>query len=124
VKARNKNMDVINEQNDHTLIDDNSDLLSKNSEKLEVLTTKSTRKMERRSERQRLKKQIYANGQIDVKDDSSDTKSETKEGKRESLTPKRIITSDYSSEEGDREDVPSRPNSAYEFYKQYDEYWE
>lgn len=115
-------MDAIIEQNDNTLIDDNSDLLSKNSEKLDAFT-KSTSKKERRSERQRLKKQILENGQIEVKDDSSDTKSETKERKRESITPKRIITSDYSSEEGEREDVPSRPSSAYEFYKQYGEYW-
>lgn len=116
VKARAKNMDVINEQNkDDTITEESSDKT--------LSVTKSAKKVERRSERQRIKRQIFANGQSDSKDDSSDTKSETTERKRKSVTPKRPMTSDYSSEEGDREDGLSRPGSAYEFYKQHGEYW-
>ncbi|XP_016844032.2 uncharacterized protein LOC100120295 isoform X1 [Nasonia vitripennis] len=123
VKARNKNMDTITEKDD-TLTDNNSDTQSKSSDK-SVTITKSTKKLERRSERQRIKRQIIENGESECKSevDDSDAKSETKERKRESITPKRQMTSDYSSEEGDREDVPSRPGSAYEFYKQQGEYW-
>uniref|UniRef100_A0A0C9RN42 Uncharacterized protein n=1 Tax=Fopius arisanus TaxID=64838 RepID=A0A0C9RN42_9HYME len=39
------------------------------------------------------------------------------------MTPKRTITSDYSSEEGEREELPNRSASAYEIYKQAGDYW-
>lgn len=80
----------------------------------------TTRKAERRSERQRAKRQIFINGQSESKENVSNQKAEQK---RKSVTPHRILTSDYSSEEGEREDPPSRPGSAYEIYKQAGEWW-
>lgn len=80
----------------------------------------TSRKAERRSERQRAKRQIFVNGQSESKEDISDQKVERK---RKSVTPRRVLTSDYSSEEGEREDPPSRPGSAYEIYKQAGEWW-
>ncbi|XP_058809022.1 klaroid protein-like isoform X2 [Phymastichus coffea] len=115
VKARTKAMDTIEEQKDDTLTESTMGTQSKS-------VTKVTRKSERRLERQRVKRQLLVNGPNKLKDDSSDTKSETKEERhRESITPKRNMTSDYSSEEGDRDD--NRSGSAYEFYKQQGDYW-
>lgn len=34
-----------------------------------------------------------------------------------------MLTSDYSSEEGEREDLPSRPSTAHEIYKQAGDWW-
>lgn len=77
----------------------------------------TTRKAERRSERQRAKRQIFANGES--KEDTLDQKAERK---RKSVTPRRILTSDYSSEEGEKH-PSSRPRSAYEIYKQAGDWW-
>ena len=116
-KQRDKSMDPIAEVKD--------------SAKSEAATNDETRredrassgvskKVERRSERQRVKRQIFSNGQSETKDDSSEGKVEQK---RRSLTPRITVTSDYSSEEGEKEDPPSRPGSAYEIYKQAGEWW-
>ncbi|XP_014234579.1 uncharacterized protein LOC106657517 isoform X1 [Trichogramma pretiosum] len=127
VKNRVKNMDIIVENspindtitnsfssdaNDNTTIEPISTI--------EKTVTKSTRKSERRSESQKVKKQLLLNGQSENKDGSLDSQSGTK-----SKTRKRIITSDYSSEEGEKEEVSksSSANSAYEFYKQHPDYW-
>ncbi|XP_046838069.1 uncharacterized protein LOC124432828 isoform X1 [Vespa crabro] len=80
----------------------------------------ASKKVERRSERQRAKRQIFVNGQDDTKEE---TNYNVPEQVRKSLTPHRVLTSDYSSEEGEREDLPSRPGSAYEIYKQAGEWW-
>ncbi|XP_014207848.1 uncharacterized protein LOC106638957 [Copidosoma floridanum] len=118
VKARNKDMEVIVEQKDITLTDVAATTPSKNTT-FETSTVK--KKAERRSERQRIKKQIFANGQSESVDDSSDANTEIKD--RKSFISKRLITSDYSSEDCDREDIPSRPTSVHEFYKQQGDYW-
>lgn len=78
------------------------------------------KKVERRSERQRAKRQIFVNGQDETKEETSYN---VPEQVRKSVTPHRVLTSDYSSEEGEREDLPSRPGSAYEIYKQAGEWW-
>ena len=82
---------------------------------LEKSVTKSVKKIERRSERQRIKRQSLANGQGESTDESLE---------RNHKRTKRMMTSDYSSEEGDRDEgSSSRPGSAYEFYKQQGDYW-
>lgn len=80
----------------------------------------TTRKPERRSERQKAKRQIFVNGQSESKENVSNQKAEQK---RKSVTPHRVLTSDYSSEEGEREDPPSRPGSAFKIYKRAGEWW-
>lgn len=109
-------METIEENKEGSVIENITDNQSTKSEGSSV----TTRKAERRSERQRAKRQIFANGQSESKEDTSDRKVEQK---HKSITPRRILTSDYSSEEGEREDPPSRPGSAYEIYKQAGEWW-
>ncbi|KAM0725890.1 Klaroid protein [Formica fusca] len=115
-KMHEKNMETIEENKEGSVTEsmtDNQSTMSENS-------TVTTRKAERRSERQRAKRQIFVNGQSESKENASNQKAEQK---RKSVTPHRILTSDYSSEEGEREDPPSRPGSAYEIYKQAGEWW-
>ena len=121
MKVKKNIMDCINESMDNTLID--SWETQSNHSDQSVTLIKPIRKPERRSERQRMKKQIAADSPSGEQDDVSDTKSETYNDKRDSVTPKRTMTSDYSSEDGDREDVSDKQNSAYEFYKKQGEWW-
>lgn len=109
-------MDTIEESKEGSLIESITDNQSTKSES----STTTTRKAERRSERQRAKRQLFANGQSESKEDTSDRKTEQK---HKSITPRRILSSDYSSEEGEREDPPSRPGSAYEIYKRAGDWW-
>ncbi|XP_034189562.2 uncharacterized protein LOC117608476 [Osmia lignaria lignaria] len=83
-------------------------------------TCTGTKRVERRSERQKAKRQTFSNGQTDNKEDPSGRKNE--KGRR-SVSPRRIITSDYSSEEGEREDSSNRPKSAHEIYEQAGDWW-
>lgn len=115
-KMHEKNMETIEENKEGSMTESLTDNQSTKSESSTIITKKA----ERRSERQRAKKQIYANGQNDTKGGTSNQKSGRK---RKSITPHRIFTSDYSSEEGEREDPPSRSGSAYEIYKQAGEWW-
>ncbi|XP_018357134.1 PREDICTED: uncharacterized protein LOC108757212 isoform X3 [Trachymyrmex septentrionalis] len=116
VKTHEKNMETIEENKEGSVTESLMDNQSTKSEG-SVVTIK---KAERRSERQRAKRQIFVNGQNESKEDASDKKAERR---HRSVTPRRIFTSDYSSEEGEREDPPSRPGSAYEIYKQAGEWW-
>lgn len=109
-----KSMEMIEENKEGSVTESITDNQSTKSESSAV----PTRKAERRSERQRAKRQIFVNGQSESKENVSNLKAEQK---RKSVTPHRILTSDYSSEE--REDPPSRPGSAYEIYKQAGEWW-
>lgn len=111
-----KNMEPIEESKEGSVIESITDNQSTKSES-SIVTSK---KAERRSERQRAKRQIFVNGQSESKENISNQKVERK---RKSVTPRRILTSDYSSEEGEREDPPSRPGSAYEIYKQSGDWW-
>ncbi|KAL6264084.1 hypothetical protein P5V15_004163 [Pogonomyrmex californicus] len=114
-KMHEKGMETIEESKEGSVTEsltDNQSTISEGS----VVTTK---KAERRSERQRLKKQKFASSQNE-KEDVSDEKSKQK---RKSVKLHGTITSDYSSEEGEREDPPSRIGSAYEIYKQAGEWW-
>ncbi|XP_014472297.1 PREDICTED: uncharacterized protein LOC106743199 [Dinoponera quadriceps] len=114
-KMHEKNMETIEENKEEgSVVESVTDNQSTKSE------SSIPRKAERRSERQRAKRQIFANGQSENKEDTSDQKVERK---HKSVTSHRILTSDYSSEEGEREDPPSRPGSAYEIYKQAGEWW-
>ncbi|KAK0163658.1 hypothetical protein PV327_007319 [Microctonus hyperodae] len=108
------------------------------------------KKAERRSERQSLKRQIFINEYEESKDNTIFVKEimkqqqdhqhhhhyhhhqqqqqqqqgqEQEQQLRKSLTPSRTVTSDYSSEEGERDDLLNRPGSAYEIYKQAGEWW-
>lgn len=112
-KMHEKNMETIEENKEDSMIESTIDNQSTKSESSSV----SPRKAERQLERQRVKKQIFANGQSESKEDQK------AERKRKSVMSHRILTSDYSSEEGEREDPPSRPGSAYAIYKQAGEWW-
>ncbi|KAG5328055.1 SUN1 protein, partial [Acromyrmex charruanus] len=116
VKTHEKNMETIEENKEGSVTESLTDNQSTKSEG-SVVTIK---KAERRSERQRAKRQIFVNGQSESKEDASGKKAERR---HRSVTPRRVFTSDYSSEEGEREDPPSRPGSAYEIYKQAGEWW-
>ncbi|KYN08260.1 PREDICTED: uncharacterized protein LOC108775547 [Cyphomyrmex costatus] len=116
VKTHEKNMEIIEESKEGSVTDSLIDNQSTKSESSAV----TTKKVERRSERQRAKRQIFVNGQSESKEDASDKKAEQR---RKSVTPRRVLTSDYSSEEGEREDPPSRPGSAFEIYKRAGEWW-
>lgn len=74
----------------------------------------STKRAERRSERQKTKRQIFANSQPDNKENLSGSKS---------ISPHRTFTSDYSSEEAEQENLSSKPCSAHEIYKQAGDWW-
>ncbi|KAK2588857.1 hypothetical protein KPH14_001724 [Odynerus spinipes] len=116
-KVRGQNMQTITENTGKPVSEITTESQSKQSDSSVSVVTK---KVERRSERQRAKRQIFANGQDETKEEISDN---TSEQVRKSVTPHRMLTSDYSSEEGEREDPPSRPGSAYEIYKQAGEWW-
>ncbi|XP_033218747.1 uncharacterized protein LOC117174105 isoform X2 [Belonocnema kinseyi] len=114
IKNRERSMEAIAERADETLVQNDPE------NKKETPENATVKKVERRSERQRVKRQIFANGQTESKENAANAKIERK---RKSLTPRRALTSDYSSEDGDREDPPSRPGSAYEIYKKAGEWW-
>ncbi|XP_012235981.1 klaroid protein-like isoform X2 [Linepithema humile] len=116
VKMHDKSMGIIEESKEGSVTGSITDNQSTKSESSIIIT----KKPERRSERQRAKRQIFANGQSESKEDTLD---QSAERKSKSVTPRRILTSDYSSEEGEREDPPSRPGSAYEIYKQAGDWW-
>ncbi|KAG7199545.1 hypothetical protein KM043_014156 [Ampulex compressa] len=116
-KTRDKSMETIVEGKDEVTVDATLETHSKRSESS---MSNAIKKAERRSERQRAKRQTFANGQNEAKASSFERKEEQK---RRSASPRKILTSDYSSEEGEREDPPSRPGSAYEIYKQVGEWW-
>ena len=110
MKLQEINMDTITEQK-----------AEENVEYKEKIPDNLTfKKMERRSERQRVKRQIFVNGQSEINENAANDKIELK---RKSKSPRRIMTSDYSSEDGDREDHASRASSAYEIYKKAGEWW-
>lgn len=116
MKTHEKNMETIEESKEGSVTESLTDNQSTKSE-----SSVTTKKAERRSERQRAKRQIFANGQSESKEDVSD---QTAERKRKSVTPRKVLTSDYSSEEGEREDPPSRSGCrAYEIYKQAGDWW-
>jgi len=111
-----RNMETIEESKEGSVTESMIDDQSTKFESSNV----TTRRPERRSERQRAKRQIFVNGQSESKEDVFDQKDERK---RKSITPHRILTSDYSSEEGEKEDPPSTAESAYKIYKQAGEWW-
>ncbi|XP_046630326.1 uncharacterized protein LOC124310433 isoform X1 [Neodiprion virginianus] len=117
-KSPEKSMETITEQKE--------EVENQNQQNQTTKPSLSVKKVERRSERQKAKRQIFSNGQSETNENRNNSKAERE---RQSLTPRRIFTSDYSSEEGDqedreeREDPPSRPGSAYEIYKQAGDWW-
>ncbi|XP_011880580.1 PREDICTED: SUN domain-containing protein 2-like isoform X2 [Vollenhovia emeryi] len=116
VKTHEKNMEIIEESKEGSVTGSLTDNQSTKSESSAVVT----RKPERRSERQRAKKQMFVNGQSESMEDASDQKAERR---RRSVTPRSFFTSDYSSEEGEKDDRSSRAGSAYEIYKLAGEWW-
>jgi len=112
-----RNMETIEESKEGSVT---GSMIDNQSTKFESSIV-TTRRPERRSERQRAKRQIFVNGQNESKEE--DVFDQKDEQKRKSVTPCRILTSDYSSEEGEKEDPPSIAESAYEIYKQAGEWW-
>ncbi|XP_011310199.1 uncharacterized protein [Fopius arisanus] len=113
LKSRDKSMEKISETHDEVQAE-------RVLEKENSVPPSTIKKVERRSERQRVKRQLLTNGQGEARERQSPDKNDEK---RKSMTPKRTITSDYSSEEGEREELPNRSASAYEIYKQAGDYW-
>lgn len=107
-------MEIIRESNEGSIAESVTDNQSTKSD------SSTTRKAERRSERQRVKRQIFANGQSESKEHTPDQKAEQK---RKSVTPNRILTSDYSPDTGGKANPPKRPRSAHEIYQQAGEWW-
>lgn len=117
-KTRDHTIETSKEQYER----ENSTLASRDNHSRTPDNTKSdhnnpNRRTERRSERQRIKRQIFANGQSELKDNGQI------DHKLQSTTPEIAMTSDYSFEEGDRDDTSPPPTSAYEIYKQSGEWW-
>lgn len=100
---KDKNMDTIAEQREET---------PKQAKVFESTSKSTVKKVERRSERQKVKKQILTNGQSDP---------ETNSARNESVA-KTFSTSDYSSEDTENENGP-KPKTAYEINKQAGEWW-
>ncbi|XP_031843742.1 uncharacterized protein LOC116431864 isoform X2 [Nomia melanderi] len=96
------------------------DTLSENHNKRQENSSTGIKKAERRSERQKAKREILENGQNEKKDDSFYGKYEIED---KNISAHRTITSDYSSEEGEKEDVTNRPSTAHEIYKQAGDWW-
>ncbi|XP_054013999.1 klaroid protein-like [Hylaeus anthracinus] len=101
-----------------TILESSQDYVDNQSNKSETSST-STRKVERRSERQKAKREIYANGQNENKDNSSTRKTERK---HKSGPSERLLTSDYSSEEGEHEDLHNRLDT-HEIYTKAGDWW-
>ncbi|XP_076685863.1 klaroid protein isoform X2 [Andrena cerasifolii] len=80
----------------------------------------ATKKVERRSERQKSRREIFTNGQNEIKEDLASQKNDEK---CQSIFSCRTFGSDYSSEEGEREEPSSKQNSAHEIYKRAGEWW-
>ncbi|CAL7942808.1 unnamed protein product [Xylocopa violacea] len=101
----------VNDQSIKTMVERKKQLvtaetMSDNVNKQDENSHVGTKKGERRSERQRAKKQMFANGQT------------------ENNFPLSSLTSDYSSEESGREeDSSNRPSSAHEIYRQAGDWW-
>lgn len=114
--VKNHNMTIIDE-----IPDNQSQMSDTSSTSSRTLTNSSAtvRKVERRSERQRVKRQqLIANGQSEAYENSLNSQTEKR---NRSATPRKIIiTSDYSSEGSEREDHPKR---AHEIYREAGEWW-
>ncbi|XP_057328766.1 klaroid protein-like [Microplitis mediator] len=79
----------------------------------------TVKKVERRSERRRVKRQMFVNGQGELEESKLSKKF------NKNLSQKTITTSDYYSSEGGEFDDSSRnPRSAYEIYKQAGDWWD
>lgn len=107
---------IIERKEVETPVKDASGHQYKNSQDVSVIT----KKIERRSERQKVRRGIFANGQKQSKEDLSN---QNNEKKSKDTSSHRTFTSDYSSEEGEREDRSSEPSSAHEIYKQAGDWW-
>ncbi|CAK9802684.1 Klaroid protein [Anthophora quadrimaculata] len=114
-KANDQTMEMIIEREKNITA---SGTLSEGENKRLENSSVSAKKLERRSERQKARRQIHVNGQTDSKADLCGHKNES----CESTSPHKTVTSDYSSEEGER-DSSNRPSSAHEIYKQAGDWW-
>ncbi|XP_076246899.1 uncharacterized protein LOC143186917 isoform X2 [Calliopsis andreniformis] len=120
-KVHDQNMETILEKNEEGTPIRN--LLEQRHKKSQDLPT-ALKKVERRSERQKVKRGIFANGQKQNSEDQTGQNSQrncTGTIVQEKLH--RVLTSDYSSEEGEREDELNKPSSAHEIYKQAGDWW-
>lgn len=80
----------------------------------------ATKKVERRSERQKSRREIFTNGQNEITEDLASRKNDEK---CQSTFSCRTFGSDYSSEEGEREDPSNKQTSAHEIYKRAGDWW-
>ncbi|XP_076640605.1 uncharacterized protein LOC143352165 isoform X2 [Halictus rubicundus] len=100
-KMHDQSMETITERKDEIISLDASENHSKRPGNSSI----SVKKAERRSERQKAKRDVHANGQKEKKDGSFDEKYEKT---NKSISAHRTITSDYSSEEGEKEHLSNR----------------
>ncbi|XP_078040167.1 uncharacterized protein LOC144471721 [Augochlora pura] len=115
-RIHDQSMEMITEGREEIIVLETSE---NDYRKLEISST-SVKKAGRRSERQKAKREILANGQNEKKDVSSDEKYEKKS---KSIAAQRTVTSDYSSEEGEKDDSSNKPSTAHEIYKQAGDWW-
>lgn len=106
----------MNEQSTEAKVESKEERVDKRAEN----SFYATKKIERRSERQKTKRHTFANGHTESKDNSRGRRAEKS---IKNISQPRILTSDYSSEEGEREDLSNRPGSAHEIYKQAGDWW-
>ncbi|XP_015438420.1 PREDICTED: uncharacterized protein LOC107193483 [Dufourea novaeangliae] len=122
-KSLPSNYGKVNDQTIETIMeekeeDTSAEALFESRNKRTENSSASARKVERRSGRQKAKREILANGQGEKTDDSPGAKQQKKYN-----NPHRTVTSDYSSEEGEKEDLPNRPSTIHEIYKQAGDWW-
>lgn len=109
-------MEIISEHKINTLTEITLETQSKDTNEFETLANKSTKKVvERRSERQKIKKQIFANGQSENSPKKLELENKKNLGSK--------ITTDYSSKDSQEENLLNKSNPTYEFYKQQGDYW-
>lgn len=113
-------MDVIDEHSDNLTDHSNSDTQSVSSESSVVV-------LRRIDEQLKIQKSsIVLNGQASEHEKLVNLQNASNEQKRRrSISPKRMMTSNYSSEEGGRDNSNdnSKQKSAYEFYKKQGVDW-
>ncbi|XP_066582850.1 klaroid protein-like isoform X2 [Prorops nasuta] len=115
LKSKEKNKAIIEEKTEEAIAE-----LDTHSRKSDS-SSSSTRRVERRSERQKAKRQTFVNGQSEIRDNTLNEQSEqrTKLGKKQNL-----LVSDCLMNNGDKNQVSSTdPASVVEFYRKAGEWW-
>lgn len=111
--------DTIKEESQQTIEDiQKAQVIVEYESQNEKSALSTVKKVDKRTERRRVRSQANVNGQGELKESKSITISS------KSLSPNKIITCDYSSDEEKFHDSSRSPRSAYEIYKQAGDWWE